>query len=241
METTIKKTRAERRADAVKRYLETGRLCTDIPAVKKKNQDRSLQEINETICNAKDVSEIFNDMKTLMTATAYAKGYIKKGQSKIRKGGSPDDFLNFVTMKMCERWLKQKNEDLLTGKIGRTNIENWCAYANIVIYTLLIEYNTSVLDLNLRQIPLQEDDNGELTEVEIEDERLFEEMVPGSELETFSKDQILDSLKNLPETLKEFAIDILYYASFGAFLDLSKKNFAIVGLNFFRRGLTMHE
>lgn len=234
-------TRKERRAEAIKRYLETGKLCSDVTNVKKKGQEFSLNELNSQVCMAKTAAEAFAPMKTIMTAIASAKGYIKKGQSKIRKGGSPDDFLNFVTMKMCDRWQNQKNEDLMTGVVGKTNIENWCAYANIVLYTLLIEYNTSVLDLNLRQIPMQKDDNDEWTEVEIEDTRNFEEYLPGFELEAFSKEQILLSLENLPITLKEFAIDIVYYALHEAFLDPARKNFALVGINFFRRGLTLDE
>lgn len=232
-----KLSRKEQKAIAQQRLRETGKLCVETKVKAKKGQ-KSLQEINDRVCAASDVSEIFSDMKILMTSVATAKGYIKKGQSKIRKGGSPDDFLNYVTIKMCERWKKQKDDDLINGEYGKTRIENWCAYANIVIYTLLNEYNRSVVDFNFSQMPTQRDKDGEETEIEYENPKALDELECFMLKELITPATIKQAIDQLPEDLKWYMLDSLFYILYGKFLDPSKKNFAIVGAKMLKRSLS---
>lgn len=226
----------ERKALARERLIKTGRICEETKVDAKKGQDR-LQVINDRVCAGKDTASIFMDMKTLMTAVAAAKGYIKKGQSKIRKGGTPDDFLNYVTVRMCERWQKQKTDDLLYGPVGKTRIENWCAYAQICIFSLLNEYNRSVMDYDFIQMPKYQDKDGEFKDVDLEDRK--QEMELDSILSSgkITKTTIKSCIDNLPEDLRRYSVDALFYMTYNRVFDKSHEAFAIIGARILRRSL----
>ena len=225
----------ERVAQNLKRLKETGSYCVKTASNNLKKGQEPLQEINDRINKSKSVNEIFLDMKILMTAVATAKGYIKKGQSKIRKGGTPDDFLNYCTMRMCERWKRQG--DILTSQVGQTKIDNWCAYGQIVMFNYLIEYNKSIFDMDVSQIPMQIDKDGEISEIEIEDPAGLTGFQQISLYQNISNNAIYSAVENLPCELKIYLIDILYYIIYDKFLDKSKKDFVIIGVKFFRRTL----
>lgn len=229
-----KLSRKERVAQNLQRLKETGSYCAKT-SIAAKGSNASLQEINDRINNATSTSEIFMDMKTLMTSVASAKGYIRKGQSKIRKGGTPDDFLNYCTMKMVERWRKQG--DILTASLGQTKIDNWCAYGNIVMFSYLVEYNKSIFDMEASQIPTQIDKDGEETEIDIEDPSSLngiQSLFVGS---LISKTTILNALKKLPKDIFPYSLDILYFLQYNKYLDKQHQAFVDVGINFFRRNL----
>lgn len=226
-----KLSKKERIAANLQRLKETGSYCAKTN-LKASDGKEDLQTINDRINKAKSVTEIFLDMKTLMTSVAVAKGYIKKGQCKIRKGGTPDDFLNYCTMRVCERWKKQG--DILTAAVGQTKIDNWCAYGQIVMFSYLAEYNRSIFDLDFSQVPLQIDDDDEVSEIQLEDtssEIDFKSIVVR---QNFSKETIYRAASKLPRDLQIYLVDILYYITYNKFLDQSKKTFAIVGTNFLR-------
>jgi len=229
-----KLSKKERMALNIQRLKETGSYCarTNIEA---KKGDSSLQEINDRINSAHSTEEIFMDMKTLMTSVATGKGYIRKGQSKIRKGGTPDDFLNYCTMKMCERWKKQGN--ILEAAIGQTKIDNWCAYANMVMFSYLVEYNKSIFDMDFTQIPLQTDKDGEISEIGVEDPKSFKGFQEIALKYNISYKSVKLALAKLPVEIKKYTIDLIYYINYNKFLDKSKKNFVLVGIKLFRRNL----
>ena len=226
----------ERKALARQRLIETGRICEETKVEAKKGQDK-LQDINDRVCAGKDTASIFMDMKTLMTAVAAAKGYIKKGQSKIRKGGSPDDFLNYVTVRMCERWQKQKTDDLLYGAVGKTRIENWCAYANICIFSLLNEYNRSVMDFDVCQMPKYQDKDGDFKDVDFEDRKQELELDSVIFSGKLTPETIKNCIDYLPEDLRRYAVDALFYMTYNKILDKSHESFALIGARILRRRL----
>lgn len=229
-----KLSRRERVAQNIQRLKETGSYCAKT-SIAAKGDNASLQEINDRINKAKSTTEIFMDMKTLMTSVATAKGYIRKGQSKIRKGGTPDDFLNYCTMKMVERWKKQG--DILTASLGQTKIDNWCAYGNIVMFSYLVEYNKSIFDMDVSPIPMQIDKDGEETEIEIEDTKSdfgYRDTFVGT---LISKESIQTALDKLPTELSIYSLDILYFLQYHKYLDKQAKTFVDIGINFFRRNL----
>ncbi len=230
-----KLSKQERVAQNIKRLKETGSYCVKTASNNLKEGQTPLQEINDRINQAHSINEIFLDMKILMTAVATAKGYIKKGQSKIRKGGTPDDFLNYCTMKMCERWKRQG--DILTSAVGQTKIDNWCAYGQIVMFNYLIEYNKSIFDMDVSQIPLQVDKDGEITEVEVEDSNSLVGFQDIALYQSISTRVIKDALSHMPLELQVYAIDILYYLTYEKLLDKAKENFVKIGVKFFRRML----
>lgn len=234
--TKQKLSRKEQRELAQKRLRETGKICEKTNVAAKKGQD-SLQEINDRVSAAENVSDIFMDMKTLMTSVASAKGYIKKGQSKIRQGGSPDDFLNFVTIKMCERWQKQKSDDLINGPVGKTRIENWCAYANITMFNHLIEYNRSILDFDYEQMPTQVDKDGDITEIEIENPKEFSVLSNIILKEKLTPEHILHVIETFPSDLREFMPDAIFYLIYNRFMDSERRDFTIIAVRLLRRAL----
>ena len=176
-----------------------------------------------------------------MTSVATAKGYIRKGQSKIRQGGSPDDFLNFVTIKMCERWKKQRddviNSDGIEGEVGKTKIDNWCAYANICMFSLLNEYNRSIVDFDFAQIPTQRDKDGDETPIEIESPKAFDDLQSAFLGMSITPQAIERYINTLPMSLRIYMLDSLFYILYGKFLDPSKKNFALVGARLLERSM----
>ena len=63
----------------------------------------SLLSLNNIIQQATTTAEIFEPMKRLCAALAVHRKLILPGMSKIREGGSPDDFLNFATLHYIDR------------------------------------------------------------------------------------------------------------------------------------------
>lgn len=230
-----KLSKKERVAQNIQRLKETGSYCAKTAIGHLKEGQDSLQEINDRINSAKDVSEIFMDMKILMTSVAAGKGYIKKGQSKIRKGGSPDDFLNYCTMRMCERWKRQG--DILTASVGKTKIDNWCAYGNIVMFNYLIEYNRSIFDMDASQIPLQIDKDGEETEIDIEDQTILNDFQDIALYQHISPQTLREVFEKMPLELQIYRLDIIYFLVYGKLLDKTKEPFVIIGVKMFRRFL----
>lgn len=227
-------TPAERKAKQNERLRRHGRITNKTYIEAKKGQD-SLQEINDRVCEGSCTGEIYEDMKAICTSVAYSKGYIKKGQSKIRDGGTPDDFLNFMTITLLTRWQKQR--DTLGGEVGKTKIENWCAYANTIAYRLLVGYNRSIVDFAFQQMPLQQGEDGSVTEVEFEDIPATEKIESIFLREAVSVKALQEAIDSFPEDLRVHALDSLFYVIYGKFMNTATKNFAIVGAKMLKRSL----
>lgn len=153
-------------------------------------------------------AQLFEDFKILVKSSAILRRY--NNPSKVRGGTfqDVDDFFNFVTIKVCERRLKQFDKDSVC-RIW----QNWPSYLARVLPQYLILYNKSKFDFEVEAYwPLVKNDktgNYEPKDFGIDFE-LPKQLV--------SKEAFLSVLykiiSDIPEA-EEFQVDILMYLIYG--------------------------
>lgn len=149
-------------------------------------------------------NKLFEDFKILVKSAAVLKGY--NYPSKVRGGTyqDVDDFFNFVTIKLCERRLKQFDTES-TCRI----LNNWPSYLARVIPQYLIIYNKSKFDFEVEAYwPLVRNDKTGL--LEPKDFGITFELPP----ELVSKNDFLTVFNKCISTIPEsfgFEVDILMY------------------------------
>lgn len=197
----------------------------------------SLLSLNNIIQQATTTAEIFEPMKRLCAALAVHRKLILPGMSKIREGGSPDDFLNFATLHYIDRWNKQKEPP--HGKRPVAHIHNWIPYISSTIRFCLMHYNKEVQDYDFLPVPTyySEAEGGEelVNDVFSEDDQFaITDLKTSITIETIH--QLIESL---PKELSPYKADILYYINNQSkkFVDVKRKNFVIIGKNLFCRRL----
>jgi len=197
----------------------------------------SLLALNNRIQQATTSSEVFEPMKRICAALAVHRKIITPGTCKIRKGGSPDDFLNFATLNYVLRWKKQFEP--AHGRKPVAEIQNWIPYISNTIRYCLINYNKEVQDYDFLPLPTRYTDL---------DSGATEESCIAFNDEEFSKielrcsltvDAIHSIIESLPEELWPYKADILYYINSRQkkFVDERAKNYVIIGKNLFYKGL----
>lgn len=195
----------------------------------------SLLSLNNIIASAKQQSEVFEPMKRIATACALQKGYIKPGCSKIRQGGSPDDFLNFATLYYVQRWKKQFQPS--DKRMAVAEIQNWIAYVHSTIRFQLILYNREVQEYDFLPMPVYfaEDDESTFDK----DLPMDDDTLTYVELKALASPTVLHTLiTQLPEELHPYTVHILHYlACPNTIVCEDCRNFVLIGKAFLRKGV----
>ena len=89
-------------------------------------------------------AKLFKDFKTLVKSAACLRGYNKPYRVRGGTYQDVDDFFNYVTIKICDRRLKQYD-----WTSPCREIDNWPSYIARVIPNFLILYNKSKIDLEV--------------------------------------------------------------------------------------------
>lgn len=195
----------------------------------------SLLSLNEAIQAATSTAQIFIPMKRICAAISVSRKITAPGFSKIRQGGTPDDFLNFATLSYVIRW--QKQFDPPHGRKPVSHILNWIPYISNTIRYCLINYNKEVQDFDFLPLPNHFTDSsiGQTEEDDIPDnsQNLNCILIKGS----MSVEVIHSIIMSLPEELEKYYAEILYYIRNGRdrMLDEKNKNFIIIGTNIFNK------
>lgn len=153
-------------------------------------------------------AQVFEDFKVLVKSSAVLRGY--NHPSRVRGGTyeDVDDFFNFVTIKVCERRLKQYQLDS-TCRIW----QNWPAYLARTTPQFLILYNKSKFDFDVEAFwPLIKDDkSGKLIPKDFgTDFKLPTDLITKEEfIARFNR-----AIASIPESIG-YVCDILMYLLYG--------------------------
>lgn len=153
-------------------------------------------------------AQLFNDFKILVKSSALLRKY--NDPAKVRGGTyqDVDDFFNFVTIKLCERRLKQFEIDS-TCRIW----QNWPAYLARTLPQFLILYNKSKFDFDVECFwPMVKDEKSGTWEPKDfgVDFKVPQRLVYKEDfLEVLNK-----IIADIPEA-KEFQVDVLLYLIYG--------------------------
>jgi hypothetical protein len=197
----------------------------------------SLLSLDAFIQNADNTTDIFIPMKRICAAMAISKRMISPGASKIRQGGSPDDFLNFATLNYVLRWKKQFEP--AHGRKPVSKIQNWLPYVSNTIRYCLINYNKEVQDYDFLPLPHHFTDS-EVGETEETDIVYVDTTFCKMELRaSITMETIHGLVQRLPKELLPFRAEILYFINNKSqkFVSEKNKNFVIIGKNIFCKGL----
>ena len=207
--------------------------------------DDSLSALNEIIqaipypdATSEQMGNLFTAMKRICAACALYKGITKPGGSKIRQGGSPDDFLDFAVLHYVDRWRKQ----FLPADKRRPVVKvlNWIPLITSTIHFHLINYNKDIFDYDFLPLPnyYGEDQEGSFDK-DLPESKLDSSQLTYVELEMLQNPVVLRNvLFQLPDELRPHIIDILHYlASPGTLISKERRNFVIIGKAFLRKGL----
>ena len=198
--------------------------------------DDSLKALDLQIQESTTTGETFIPMKRICAAMAIYRKILTKGSCKIREGGTPDDFLNFATVSYVERWQKQ-----FTPQHGRkpvAHIQNWIPYISNTIHYCLMAYNKEIQDFDFLPLPNHYTDS---TAGEKEDNDLVDEDMGYRQVvlnRSITVGAIHDIVKTMPNCLKQYMPEILYYirSRRKKFVTEKNKNFVIIGANIFNKG-----
>ena len=184
----------------------------------------SLLALNNQIVAAAEESEVFEPMFRICLACANQRKLI----AKVR--GDSNDFLYYAVMGYVDRWRKQFTA--ADARRPMQMIQNWIPYVLGTIRFGLISYNKEVYDNDFLPLPKlytdEEDDSGS--------QRDIPDKVSKDPLLVLSMESLLDKrsleaiLAQMPQELKPYIVDILYYIrTRGTLLSQKRANFVKIG------------
>ena len=194
--------------------------------------DNSLLQLNLAICEAKDTKDVFLPMWQLCLVCANQRKLI----AKVR--GDSNDFLNYATLGYVQRWQKQFGE--YDGRRPVQMIQNWIPYILGTIRFALISYNKEALDYDFLPLPTiidDDDDNAAGDDKSLEDPMSDNPVRYAFISSLAEKNTLHNILLELPQELRPYTVDILYYIREGVLLSRKNANFVKVGRNVLLKSL----
>lgn len=169
--------------------------------------------------------DVFEPMWTLCLALANQRKLI----AKVR--GDSNDFLTYATIGYIDRWQKQFGKHDARRPVQQ--IQNWIPYILNTIRFALISFNKEVFDYDFLPLPVllkdAEDEEGETRD--IPDTRTVDPVTVLALESLANRDTLHSLLDTMPQELKPYLVDILYY------IRTRGKYFSQRALNFIKIGV----